>query len=86
MRIQSLASLILFGVLIGAVHCGQGTLAGNEQPEARRPRMSIDVARHQAELLHDTIHATLRTVHHDFYREDEGLPIPAASLKKSTLR
>src|SRR5690606_38399994 len=38
-------------------------------------------ARRQAELLHDAIDSTLDVVHHQFYREDEGLPIPAASLK-----
>jgi len=40
-----------------------------------------DEARNQAELLHESLHATLQTVHHQYYREDEGLPIPAAALK-----
>jgi len=38
-------------------------------------------ARGRAELLHETIHATLQIVHHAYYREDEGLPIPAVVLK-----
>lgn len=44
-------------------------------------RPSLDEARRQAELLHATVHATLQHVHHRYYREDEGLPIPAAILK-----
>ncbi len=38
-------------------------------------------ARRQAEVLHTAIHSTLQAVHHRYYREDEGLPIPAAILK-----
>ncbi len=45
-------------------------IARPTQPEARR----------QAEILHDAMHATLQIVHHRFYREDEGLPLPAATL------
>ena len=45
------------------------------------PRVSADEARRQAELLHETIHATLQIVHHQYYREDEGLRLPAAVLK-----
>jgi hypothetical protein len=47
---------------------------------ARRP--SVDEARRQAELLHQAMHATLQVVHHEYYREDEGLAIPAATLKE----
>ena len=28
------------------------------------------------------MHATLQVVHHRFYREDEGMPLPAAALKE----
>lgn len=37
-------------------------------------------ARRQAELLHTTMHATLQVIHSRYYREDEGLPIPAAVM------
>jgi outer membrane PBP1 activator LpoA protein len=37
-------------------------------------------AQRQAEILHETIHATLQLVHHHYYREDESLPLPAAIL------
>ena len=36
----------------------------------------------QAEILHDTLHSTLQHVHHRFYREDEGLLLPAAVMKE----
>lgn len=44
--------------------------------------MKLEQARRQAEVLHTAVHATLQAVHHRYYREDEGLPIPAAMLKK----
>lgn len=49
------------------------------QVSGRRP--SIKVARRQAEILHDAMHHTLHVVHNEFYREDEGLPIPAETMK-----
>ncbi|HEV7225275.1 MAG TPA: DUF3365 domain-containing protein [Pirellulales bacterium] len=42
---------------------------------------SVDEARARARLLHETVHATLQIVHHEYYREDEGLRLPAATLK-----
>lgn len=56
------------------------------QPEAAAAtpaaeRLSLEEARRQAEALHTAMHATLQAVHHRYYREDEGLPIPAAVLK-----
>ena len=38
-------------------------------------------ARERARLLHGTIHDTLQLVHARYYREDEGLMIPAANLE-----
>lgn len=43
---------------------------------------SVDEARRQAEVLHSTIHIALQLVHDRYYREDEGLPIPAAILSE----
>ena len=45
-------------------------------------RVSVDEARRQATALHSAMHATLQLVHHRYYREDEGLPIPAAVVKQ----
>lgn len=44
-------------------------------------RPTLEQARRQAEVLHTAMHATLQSVHHYYYREDEGLPIPAVTLK-----
>jgi len=38
-------------------------------------------ARQQAEVLHESLQATLQAVHHHYYVDDEGLAIPAAALK-----
>ena len=43
---------------------------------------SVDEARDRARLLHETVHATLHYVHHAYFREDEGLKIPAATLEE----
>jgi hypothetical protein len=43
---------------------------------------SVEEARRLAELLHAAMHSTLHAVHQRYYREDEGLPIPAATLKE----
>jgi histone H3/H4 len=45
-------------------------------------RPTVDEAREQAAVLHETVHATLQIVHHQYYREDEGLLLPAATLKR----
>ena len=81
MRMTS-TSLILLGGALGAILCGQASWAGKGQGDVNPGPLSIDEARSRAELLHETLDATLHVVHRDFYREDEGLPIPAASLAK----
>lgn len=48
---------------------------------AARPAASVEEARDRARLLHETIHSTLHVVHHQYYRLDEGLELPAATLK-----
>lgn len=42
--------------------------------------LTIEEARRQAQTLHTTIHSTLRVMHDRYYREDQGLPIPAAAM------
>lgn len=69
---------------LGDTPPGDGGPAAKNQPEdeaAGRILPSVDEARGQAELLHDAMHSTLQLVHHEYYREDEGLTIPAALLK-----
>ena len=65
------ATVALSIILIG--------VAGSEEPQLARP--TVEQARRQAELLHTSIHATLQVVHQRYYREDEGIPIPAGVLK-----
>jgi hypothetical protein len=54
----------------------------NGEPPARvvSSAPSAAEARGRAELLHETIHAALQVVHHEYYREDQGLTIPAVTL------
>ena len=66
------------------------SLAGFSQDEATeqtaRPKLhppSQAAARMQAQLLHATLHQMLHAVHDSYYREDEGLPIPAAVLSRT---
>ncbi len=47
---------------------------------AEIPRPSTAQARRQAEILHTCMHTTLQVVHNRYYREDEGLPIPASIM------
>ena len=42
---------------------------------------TLEEARGRARLLHETVHATLQIVHLQYYREDEGLIIPARTMK-----
>lgn len=46
------------------------------------PAPTVEEARERARLLHEAMHSTLQVVHHTYYREDEGLVIPAASLDR----
>jgi hypothetical protein len=43
--------------------------------------MQIQEARERARLLHDLVHDTLLVVHEEYYREDEGLTLPAAAFR-----
>ncbi|HTN73903.1 MAG TPA: DUF3365 domain-containing protein [Pirellulaceae bacterium] len=43
---------------------------------------SVKEARGRARLLHEAMHATLQIVHHEYYREDEALKIPAATMRE----
>jgi hypothetical protein len=43
--------------------------------------IQIQEARERARLLHDLVHDTLQVVHEEYYREDEGLTLPAAAFR-----
>ncbi|MFV1965664.1 MAG: DUF3365 domain-containing protein [Pirellulaceae bacterium] len=63
---------------------GSDTSPGNDEeatrPEDHRP-VTLEEARGQAKLLHQTIHSTLQIVHRTYYLEDEGLPLPASTME-----
>lgn len=43
---------------------------------------NLNEVRDRARLLHQTIHGLLQAVHHHYYREDEGLPLPSATFEE----
>ena len=57
---------------------------GQKQPENVKnyPATTEDEARGRARLLHETLHATLQVVHDEYYRPDERLTLPAATLER----
>ncbi|WP_435019879.1 c-type heme family protein [Tundrisphaera sp. TA3] len=61
---------------------GAAAVGPDDSAEAPAPPPSVEEARQRARLLHGTIHDTLQIVHARYYREDEGLMIPAASFKQ----
>lgn len=70
---------LLPAVLVGLCVAGFSLAAPNEVSGPRLP--SADEARGRAELLHDTLGDLLQVVHHEYYRLDEGLTLPAAAFK-----
>ena len=74
-RLTTFAALTLAASLLA-------TSAGAEPAADANKLPTVEEARGRARLLHETMHATLQIVHHEYYREDEGLTIPAATLKR----
>lgn len=72
-----------FGVLLGqtSTTAGEKTSESTSQPTTSQLPTSAE-ARGRAELLHDTVEQLLHVVHQRYYREDEGLKLPAAALKE----
>jgi hypothetical protein len=75
-----LSMAIASGGVVAMLWLGASRADGPGKAVAALP--SVDEARERARLLHGTIHDTLQVVHEQFYREDEGLAIPAAALKR----
>jgi hypothetical protein len=57
------------------------TESAPDGPKRARRLPSVEEARERAELLHDLANELLRAIHQAYYREDEGLPIPALLLR-----
>lgn len=72
-----LISLILAGIALSPF--ASATPPTDEPARVALP--TVDEARQRARLLHGTIHDTLQVVHAQYFREDEKLIIPAASLE-----
>lgn len=85
---QIMAMITVFALAI-AVHATPPNDAGTA-PEAPHDREQVkglllptlDEAKGRAKLLHESMHATLQVVHHEYFREEKGIPIPAATLKR----
>jgi len=80
----AIVSVFILTLTVTNLGRGQDSLSEAEQadafPRKDAQRVTEEEARRQAETLHTAMHITLQLVHHRFYREDEGLPIPAATL------
>lgn len=81
-RLRYVAPVLLLVAWAGTRGAGWGQepvtpSSAEAAPAVERPAVTVAEARRQAELLHTTVHAALQLTHHRFYREDEGLPIPA---------
>lgn len=78
----ALAAVLLGGVFaIAQEQPAPGDEAAKTSPSERRVQ-TVAEARRQAILLHATIHSSLQLVHDRYYREDEGLPLPAATFRE----
>ncbi len=77
---SKLRQILVFGIAPALGLSLAITDLARSEDSARLP--SAAEARDRAELLHETVHSSLQIVHHEYYREDEGLAIPASTLKK----
>ena len=79
------AALMLATLGADATPPDNSSEASNDKPAAETtaaPLPSVDEACGRAKLLYETIQGMLQVVHHEYYREDEKLPIPARTFKK----
>lgn len=78
------ACVVIAGTINRIVPADETLPAETPSPLAENPvsndtsKPTLKEARRQAEILHTSIHTTLQVVHDRYYREDEGLPIPAS--------
>lgn len=55
--------------------------AAEDESKTPVPELSVEEARRQAKLLHNTYEATLHTVHREYFREGGRTPIPSRVLE-----
>ncbi len=76
--------MLFIGIVVGRMSSGwaeEPTESPRPQTETERALPSEAEARGRAELLHESLHATLQAIHHRYFHEDEGIVIPAVTLK-----
>jgi hypothetical protein len=75
------AGLAALGLIVLDLNAEDASDSATAKATAVPAPASIGEARSRARLLHESMHATLQYVHREYYREDEGLKIPAVTLK-----
>ncbi len=78
-------ALTLAAIGAGATPPSNSSDVSNDKPSAETKTASlpsVEEARGRARLLYETIQSMLQVVHHEYYREDEKLPIPARTFQK----
>lgn len=78
-RVVNVGAVFVLALAISPTAFLSPPVIGASPDGERKP--SVEEARGRAELLHETVHATLQIVHRQYYREDEQIPIPAATLR-----
>jgi hypothetical protein len=82
---RSLLALLMLALLIDAAHSRAADPAPSSAEKATAAssaRPTVKEAQGRAVILHDLANELLRAVHQAYYREDEGLPIPAMLLRE----
>jgi len=69
--------------------CGTFAISAEPNPSQKAPPATPDAFQRtreqavaEAALLQDAMHTILQVVHHRYYKEDEGLVIPAATMRE----
>lgn len=79
----TLTAFLLVSSLATVESNDEPTGQNNKEPRhTQQDAPTAEQARRQAAILHSAIDSALRVVHDRYYREDEGLPIPALALKE----
>jgi len=72
------------GILLALLGNAAAKLRAEDKPAATKPRDAIlrtpEQAVLEATFLQDAMHAMLQITHHRYYKEDEGLELPAATM------
>ncbi len=71
----SVATTVLLPTLV-VLALGFSSL-GAEPKEDGTPKRSVDAARQQARLLHETYESTLQALHRRYFKDDGRMPVPS---------